>query len=93
MGALGSQPGLLRYLIGWHAEARPRGLTYNATANSAESQDPPVDGDVVDPDAALGQQLLDVAVGEPEPEVPADRHNDHIGWEAEAGERRPRCDP
>jgi hypothetical protein len=26
-----------------------------------ESQDPPVDGDVVDLDAALGQQLLDVA--------------------------------
>jgi len=47
---------------------------------------------VVDLDAALGQQLLDVAVGEPEPEVPADRHDDHIGREAEAGERRPRCD-
>jgi len=37
---------------------------------------------VVDLDAALGQQLLDVAVGEPEPEVPADRRNDHIGREA-----------
>ena len=30
-------PGLLRYLIGWHAEARPRSRTYNATANSANA--------------------------------------------------------
>jgi hypothetical protein len=29
--------GLLRYLIGWHAEARPPGRTYNATANSANA--------------------------------------------------------
>jgi hypothetical protein len=28
-----------------------------------EALDPPVDGDVVDLDAAFGQQLLDVAVG------------------------------
>jgi hypothetical protein len=41
---------------------------------------------VVDLDAAFGQQLLDVAVGEPEPELPADRQHDHLGWEAEDGE-------
>ena len=29
--------GLLRYLIGWPAEARPRSSTYNATANSANA--------------------------------------------------------
>jgi transposase IS116/IS110/IS902 family protein len=42
---------------------------------------PPVDGDVVDLDAALGQQLLDVAVGEAEAQVPADRNDD--AWDAE----------
>ena len=46
---------------------------------------PPVDGDVVDLDAALGEQFLEVAVGQPEPQVPADREHDHVGWEAEAG--------
>jgi hypothetical protein len=29
--------GLLRYLIGWHAEARPAGRSYNASANSANA--------------------------------------------------------
>jgi hypothetical protein len=51
-----------------------------------EPQHPPVDGDVVDFDAAFGQQLLDVAVGEAKAEVPAHRSDDHVGWEAEAGE-------
>jgi len=51
-----------------------------------EPLDPPVDGDVVDLDAALGEQLLDVAIGQPEAQVPADRQHDHVGWEAEAGE-------
>jgi hypothetical protein len=32
-----------------------------------EPDHPAVDGDVVDLDAAFGEQLLDVAVGEPEP--------------------------
>ena len=39
---------------------------------------PPVDGDVVDLDAALGEQLLGVAVGEAKAQVPADRQHDHI---------------
>jgi hypothetical protein len=39
---------------------------------------------VVDLDAAFGEQLLDVAVGQAEAQVPADRQHDHIGWEAEA---------
>jgi hypothetical protein len=52
---------------------------------------PPVDGDVVDLDAAFGEEFLDVAVGQTEAEIPADGEHDHIGWEAEAGERRP-CD-
>jgi hypothetical protein len=45
-----------------------------------------VDGDVVNFDASLGQELLDLAVGEAEPGVPTDRHDDHIGREAKAGE-------
>jgi hypothetical protein len=43
---------------------------------------------VVDLDAALGQQLLDVPVGEAEAQIPADRYDNDIGWEAEAGEGR-----
>jgi hypothetical protein len=44
---------------------------------------------VVDLDATLGQQLLDVPVGEAEAQIPADRYDNDIGWEAEAGEGRP----
>jgi hypothetical protein len=44
-----------------------------------EPHDPAVDGDVVDLDAALGEQFFDVAVGEAKAEVPADRQHDHIG--------------
>jgi hypothetical protein len=51
-----------------------------------EPQHPSVDGDVVNFDAALGEQLLDVAVGQAEAQVPADRQHDDIGREAEAGE-------
>jgi hypothetical protein len=50
-----------------------------------EALDPPVDGDVVDLDAAFGEQLLDVAVRQAEAQIPADRQHNHIGWEAEAG--------
>jgi hypothetical protein len=56
-----------------------------------EALDPAVDRDVVDLDAAFGQQLLDVAVGQREAQVPAHGQHDHISWEAEAGERRA-CD-
>jgi hypothetical protein len=47
---------------------------------------------VVDLDATFGEQFLDVTVGQPEAQVPADRNYDHIGWEAEAGERGRRRD-
>jgi hypothetical protein len=40
---------------------------------------------VVDLDAALGEQLVDVAVGQAEAHVPADRKDDDLGREAEAG--------
>jgi hypothetical protein len=45
---------------------------------------------VVDLDAALGKEFLDVAVGQAEARVPADRDDDHLEWEAEAGEGRSR---
>jgi hypothetical protein len=46
---------------------------------------PPVDGDMVNLDATLDQQLLDVVICEAEAQVPADREHDDIGREAEAG--------
>jgi hypothetical protein len=39
---------------------------------------------MVDLDAPLGQQLLGFTVGEAEPQVPADRQDDDVGWEAAA---------
>jgi hypothetical protein len=54
-----------------------------------ESLHPPVDRDVVDLDAALGQQFLHVAVGQAVAEVPADRDRDHPRWDPEPGKRRP----
>jgi hypothetical protein len=50
---------------------------------------PPVDGDMVDLDPALGEQFLDITVRQPVAQVPADRQHDHIGREAKAGEGRP----
>jgi hypothetical protein len=54
----------------------------------AEAPYPPVDRDVVDVDAALGQQLLHVPVGQAEPQIPAYRQHDHIRREPEPNERR-----
>jgi hypothetical protein len=51
-----------------------------------EPLDPPVDGDVVDGDTALGQQLLDVPVGQAIAQVPAHRDRDHLPRKPEAGE-------
>jgi hypothetical protein len=51
-------------------------------------QHPPIDRDVVDLDAAFGEQLLDVAVPQRETQVLADRQHDHIRREAEADEGR-----
>ncbi len=62
--------------------ARPGGVGQQRR----EPLHPPVDGDVVDLDAAFSEQFLDVAVGQAEAQVPADRDDDDVGWEAEAGE-------
>ena len=49
---------------------------------------PAVDGDVVDLNAPLSQELFDVAERQAVTQVPADRQHDHLGREAEAGEGR-----
>jgi hypothetical protein len=49
---------------------------------------PPVDGDVIDLDPALGQQLLDVTVRQAEAQIPAHRHRDHLDREPAPRERR-----
>jgi hypothetical protein len=41
---------------------------------------------MVDVDAAVGEQLFDVAVGQREAQVPAHRKDDDVGREVEAGE-------
>jgi hypothetical protein len=56
-----------------------------------EGLHPPVHGDVIDFDAALGQQLLHIAVGQAVTQVPAHRDRDHLTgkWEyAGLGVRR-----
>jgi hypothetical protein len=52
---------------------------------------PAVDGDVISLDTTLGEEFLDVAIGQPEAQVPADRQDNHVGWEAKVGVGGPRC--
>jgi hypothetical protein len=52
-----------------------------------EPLDPPVDAHVVDLDASFRQELLDVPVGQGEPQVPPDGQGDDLGREPIAGER------
>jgi hypothetical protein len=46
---------------------------------------------VVNGDAALGEQFLDIPAGQAVSEVPPDCHRDHLGREPEAGEDRDRA--
>ena len=62
--------------------ARPRSLN----ELRGEPLYPPVDGDVINRDAALGQQLPDVPLGQSVPQVPADRERDYLVREPEAGQ-------
>jgi hypothetical protein len=43
-----------------------------------EALDPSVHADVVDVDASLGEEFLDVSVGEPVVQVPPDRQKDDV---------------
>ena len=49
---------------------------------------PPLHGDVIHSNATLGQQLLDIAVGQPVPQVSPHRDRDHLPRELEAGKHR-----
>ena len=55
-----------------------------------EPLNPPIYGHVIHGDAPFRQQLLHVSVGQPVAQVPSHRHHDHLWWEAETGEARPR---
>ena len=66
-----------------------RGMTARAGGLDelrGETLYPPVDGDVVNGNAALGEQLFDVTVGQAVPQVPPDRERDHLRGEPEACE-------
>ena len=56
-----------------------------------EALHPPVDGDVINGDTALGQQFLNVPLREAVPQVPADRDGDHLPREPETSEHRRRA--
>jgi hypothetical protein len=49
---------------------------------------PSVQAHVIHLDPALREQLLEVAVGQPEPQIPAHAQQDHLGWEPVTGEHR-----
>ena len=49
---------------------------------------PPIHRDVIDLDAAFGEEFFDVPVGQAEAQVQADRQGDDLGREAVPGEGR-----
>ncbi len=53
-----------------------------------ESSHPPVDRDVINLDVAFSAEFRDVAIRQPEPQVPAHRQQDHLAREPEPSERR-----
>jgi hypothetical protein len=52
-----------------------------------EALHPPVDRDVINLDAAFGEEFFDISVEQAEAEVPAHRQRHDVGREPEAGER------
>jgi hypothetical protein len=83
--------------VGWHALAGPAvhepAISYSVPAGAGglgqqrrEPLDPSVDGHVVDLNPSFSQQLLNVAVRQPEAQAPADREDDDVWLEAEARE-------
>jgi hypothetical protein len=53
-----------------------------------ETLHPPVDGDVINVDAAFGEELSDISVRQAVAEVPPDGQQDHVRREPESGKRR-----
>jgi hypothetical protein len=70
-------PATFRYLIDEPPVTRtvPTGPD-NLDELRGETLHPTVDRDVIDGDTALGQQFLDIALGQAVPQVPADRDRD-----------------
>jgi hypothetical protein len=64
--------------------ARPSGLDQQR----GEPPHPPVNGDVVDLNVPLGEQLLHIAEGQAEAQVPPHPQHDHLRREPEPGEPR-----
>jgi hypothetical protein len=62
--------------------AWPRGVD----DERGEALHPPVNGDVIDLHAALGEQFFDIAVRQAVPQVPAHRQQDHVRREPESSE-------
>ena len=54
----------------------------------SEALHPPEQRDVINLDPALSQQLLEVPVRQPEPQIPAHRQHNHLGPEPEPSKRR-----
>ena len=52
-----------------------------------ETLDPPVDGDVVDLDPTLTEELFNIPIGEPVPQIPPHGQDDELRWEPKALER------
>lgn len=52
-----------------------------------EALHPPVDGDVVNLDAALGEKFFHIAIGQAVAGLPADSQQDRLGPEAVPGKR------
>jgi hypothetical protein len=52
-----------------------------------EALDPPVDGDVVNVDAAFGQEFFHISVGQSVAEVAAHRQQNHLGRKPVPSER------
>ena len=67
---------------------RVAGRASRVDQQRCEPLHPPVDRDVINLDAAFGEQLLDIAVGQSEPQIPTNRQHDHLGWEPEPSELR-----
>src|SRR6266540_1632129 len=78
--AAGSRSSMIR------GYARYRSVVTSTGELRRKALNPPVHRDVVDLDAALGEELFDVPVGEAEAQVPADRQGDDLGREAVPGE-------
>ena len=69
-----------------HQPAVPHGMPAGRPRPAAAcSAAPPGDAEVAGPDAAVGQQLLHVAVGQPEAPGPADRDGGDVGRDPESG--------